>query len=163
MSEPIPSPVPPPAAAPVAARNPRAILRQQQRTATLVSLITALLFMVLIGLILAVILMAVTPTEQPNLVAYTGVSEKPKKIKEPKVQTNVQRKPAAPSMAATKMVVANTQAPTSIPVPEIVVEDISMDIGGRRWMRSRSCLVLRRRMRRSSRSGKCAMVISVIR
>lgn len=129
MSESIPSPEPISVPAPAVVPNPRAILRQQQRTATLVSLITALLCMVLIGLILAVILMAVTPTEQPSLVAYTGVSEKPKKIKEPKVQTNVQRKPAAPSMAASKMVVANTQAPTSIPVPEIVVEDISMDIG----------------------------------
>ena len=125
MSEPIPSPV----TAETAAPNPRAILRQQQRTATLVSLITALLFMVLIGLVLAVILMAVKPTEQPSLVAYTGVSEKKTKMVVPKVQTNVQRKPSAPSMAASRMVVANAQAPTSIPVPEIVVEDISMDIG----------------------------------
>ena len=129
MNDPIPSSVPTPAPAPVAAPNSRAILRQQQRIATLVSLITALLFMVLIGLILAVILMAVAPTEQPSLVAYSGVSEKPKKITEPKVQTNVQRKPAAPSMAASKMLVANTHAPTSIPIPEIVAEDISIDIG----------------------------------
>lgn len=123
MSERLPTPVP------VAAPNLRTVLRQQQRTATLVSLITALLLMVLIGLILAVILMAVAPTEQPSLVAYSGVSEKPKKITKPKVQTNVKRKPAAPSMAAAKMIVANAQAPTSIPVPEIVVEDISLDIG----------------------------------
>ena len=123
MSERLPTPVP------VAAPNLRTVLRQQQRTATLVSLITALLLMVLIGLILAVILMAVAPTEQPSLVAYSGVSEKPKKITKPKVQTNVKRKPAATSMAAAKMIVANAQAPTSIPVPEIVVEDISLDIG----------------------------------
>ena len=95
----------------------------------MVSLFTTLLFMVLVGLILAIILMAVTPTEQPTLVAYTGVSEEPEKIKEPKVQTNVQRKPAALSIAATKMMVANTQAPTLIPVPEIVVKDVSMDFG----------------------------------
>lgn len=107
----------------------RALLRRQQRTATLASLIIALLMMVLIGLILAVIFMAVGPTEKPSLVAYSGVSEPKKEITKPKVQTNVQKKPSAPSMAASRMIVSNTEAPTSIPVPEIQVEDISMDIG----------------------------------
>ncbi|MDB4568956.1 hypothetical protein N9Z75_02070, partial [Akkermansiaceae bacterium] len=107
----------------------RSIVKRQQRTATLVSLITALLLMVLIGLILAVILMTVNPVEKPSLVAYSGVSKPEQKIKQPKIQTNVQRKPAAPSMAAAKMLVANTESPTTIPVPEIVVEDVSIDIG----------------------------------
>tara|TARA_B110000003_G_scaffold204478_1_gene203212 strand:+ start:7199 stop:8218 length:1020 start_codon:yes stop_codon:yes gene_type:complete len=104
-------------------------VKRQQRTATLVSLITALLLMVLIGLILAVILMTVNPVEQPSLVAYSGVSKPEPKIKQPKIQTNVQRKPAAPSMAAAKMLVANTESPTTIPIPEIEVEDVSIDIG----------------------------------
>ena len=110
-------------------RNARSVLKRQQRTATLVSLITALLLMVLIGLVLAFILMSVKPVEQPDIVAYNGVSDKIEKVTKPKVQTRVQRKPAAPSMAASKMVTANTQAPVAIPVPEIVVEDISMEIG----------------------------------
>jgi hypothetical protein len=104
-------------------------VKRQQRTATLVSLITALLLMVLIGLILAVILMTVNPAEQPSLVAYSGVSKPEPKIKQPKIQTNVQRKPAAPSLAAAKMLVANTESPTTIPIPEIEVEDVSIDIG----------------------------------
>jgi hypothetical protein len=116
-------------AASISRPSARSIVKRQQRTATLVSLITALLLMVLIGLILAVILMAVKPIEQPSLVAYSGVSEPEQKVKQPKIQTNVQRKPSAPSMAASRMVVANTESPTSIPVPEIVVEDVSMDIG----------------------------------
>ena len=85
--------------------------------------------MVLIGLILAVILMTVNPVEQPSLVSYSGVSEPEQKIKQPKIQTNVQRKPAAPSMAAAKMLVANTESPTLIPIPEIEVEEVSIDIG----------------------------------
>ncbi|MDB4382756.1 hypothetical protein N9Z79_01525, partial [Akkermansiaceae bacterium] len=87
-------------AASISRPSARSIVKRQQRTATLVSLITALLLMVLIGLILAVILMAVKPIEQPSLVAYSGVSEPEQKVKQPKVQTNVQRKPSAPSMAA---------------------------------------------------------------
>jgi len=113
----------------IALPTPRSVLRRQQRTATLVSLITALLLMVLIGLILAVILMAVDPVEKPVLVAYSGQSEPKKEIVKPKVQTNVQKKPSAPSMAASKMIVAQSTAPTAIPIPEIVVEDVSMDIG----------------------------------
>ena len=85
--------------------------------------------MVLIGLILAVILMTVNPAEKPSLVAYSGVSKPEQKIKQPKIQTNVQRKPAAPSMAAAKILAANTESPTSIPVPQIEVEEVSIDIG----------------------------------
>ena len=85
--------------------------------------------MALIGLILAVILMTVNPVGQPSLVSYLGVSEPEQKIKQPKIQTNVQRKPAAPSMAAAKILVANTESPTSIPVPQIEVEEVSIDIG----------------------------------
>ena len=107
----------------------RSIVKRQQRIATLVSLITALLLMALIGLILAVILMTVNPVGQPSLVSYSGVSEPEQKIKQPKIQTNVQRKPAAPSMAAAKILAANTESPTSIPVPQIEVEEVSIDIG----------------------------------
>jgi len=107
----------------------RRALRHQQRTATLVSLITALLLMVLIALILAIILFAVGPEEKPTIVTYTGQPEVQEKIKRPTVKTEVQRKPAAPSMAMSRVMVANTESPTAIPVPEIEVEEISMDIG----------------------------------
>jgi hypothetical protein len=107
----------------------RSALRRQQRTATLVSLIVALLLMVLIGLVLALIFFAVGSEEKPAMVAYVGQSEPEQTITKPKVKTEVQRKPAAPSMAMSRVVVSNTQSPTSVPIPEIEVEDISMDIG----------------------------------
>jgi len=66
---------------------------------------------------------------KPTLVAYSGVSETEEKVEKPKVQTTVERKPSAPSMAASKMIVSETSAPTSIPVPQIEVEEVSMDMG----------------------------------
>lgn len=85
--------------------------------------------MVMIMLILAIIFMATTVTRKPTLVAYSGASETEEKITTPKVQTSVQRKPSAPSMTASKMIVADTSAPTAIPVPTIVVDEVSMDLG----------------------------------
>ena len=107
----------------------RSALRRQQRTATLVSLITALLLMLLIGLILAIILFKVGPDEKATMISYSSQAEPEQKITKPKIKTEVQRKPAAPSMAMSRVVVANSQSPTPIPIPEIEVEDISMDIG----------------------------------
>lgn len=112
-----------------AAAAARSALRRQQRTATLVSLITALLLMLLIGLILAIILFAVGPDEQPAMISYSAQAEKEQVITKPKIKTEVERKPASPSMAMSRVMVANTQSPTAIPVPEIEVEDISMDMG----------------------------------
>ena len=107
----------------------RSALRKQQRTATLVSLITALLLMVLIGLILAIILFAVGPEERPQIVSYAGQPDATEKINKPKVKTEVQRKPSAPSQAMSRVIVSNTQSATAIPVPEISVEEPSLDIG----------------------------------
>ena len=110
----------------VEARN---TLKAQQRTATLVSLVVALFMMVLIGLILAIILFASTKTEVPQIISYAGQSTSEDKVTKPKVKTEVERKPAAPSMAMSRMITANTSSPTAIPVPQIVVEDVTTDIG----------------------------------
>ncbi len=107
----------------------RSALRRQQRTATLVSLITALLLILLIGLILAIILFTVGPDERASMISYSSQAEPEQKITKPKIKTEVQRKPAAPSMAMSRVIVSNSQSPTAIPIPEIEVEDISMDIG----------------------------------
>lgn len=120
--EPIPVPAAP-------QRSARSILRQQQRTATLVSLVVAILMMVMVGLILAIILMVTDYKTKPTLVAYSGTSEVEQKVVKPKVQTNVERKPSAPSMSASKMIVSQTTSPTAIPVPEIQVEEVSLDMG----------------------------------
>ena len=85
--------------------------------------------MVMIGLVLRLIFLAIAIEPKPKLVAYSGVGETEEKITKPKVQTSVERKPSAPSMSASKMIVSNTSAPTAIPVPEIQVEDVSMEIG----------------------------------
>ena len=113
----------------VPAASARSILRRQQRTATLTSVIVALLVMVMIGLILRLIFLAVVIEPKPKLVAYSGVGETEEKITKPKVQTSVERKPSAPSLSASKMIVSKSTAPTAIPVPEIQVEDVSMEIG----------------------------------
>ena len=107
----------------------RRALKSQRRTATLVSLIVALLLMVLLALILAVILFAVGPAEKPPLLTYTLPAENERSITPPKVQTQVKRLPAAPSMAMSPMVKAETVSPLAIPVPEITVAETALEIG----------------------------------
>lgn len=111
------------------ARSARAILKKQQRTATLVSFIVALLFMVMIMLVLAIIFLAGDSTEKTTLVAYQGRSEAEEEIKVPKVQTKIERKPSSPRIPASKMIVSGSSAPTTVPVPEVQVDEISMEIG----------------------------------
>ena len=107
----------------------QARLLSQQRMSTITSLIIALLLMVLVGLILWIIAMNIPAKNIPQLVSYNGTPESEENLKQKKVQTQIERKPAAPSASMSKVIAANTSSPTAIPVPEIDVPDPSTDFG----------------------------------
>ena len=107
----------------------QARLAAQRRTSTITSLIIALLLMVLIGVILLIIALASNSKDIPTIISYTGNAEAEEKIQQKKVQTQIERKPSAPSSSMSKVIAANTSSPTAIPVPEIDVPDPSTDFG----------------------------------
>ena len=107
----------------------QARLAAQKRTSTITSLIIALLLMVLVGVILMIIAMNSNIKVIPQLVSYNGTPESEDNLKQKKVQTQIERKPAAPSSSMSKVIAANTTSPTAIPVPEIDVPEPSTDFG----------------------------------
>lgn len=107
----------------------QARLAAQKRTSTLTSLVIAILLMVLVGVILMIIAMASSVEMKTQMVSYNGAAESEENLKQKKVQTQIKRKPSAPSASRSKVIAANTTAATAIPVPEIDVPDPSTDFG----------------------------------
>jgi hypothetical protein len=107
----------------------RARLAAQKRTSTITSIIVAILMTVLVGVILLLITMAMNSKEIPQLVSYSADASKDKELRPKKVQTQVEKKPAAPSSSMSRVIAANTTSPVAVPVPEIDVPDVSVEFG----------------------------------
>jgi len=107
----------------------QARLSAQKRTSTITSLIIALLLMVLVSVVLMIIAMNLNTKIIPQLVSYNGSPESEDNLKQKRVQTQIERKPAAPSSSMSKVIAAQTTSPTAIPVPEIDVPEPSTDFG----------------------------------
>jgi hypothetical protein len=104
-------------------------LQQQRRNSTISSFVVAILFVVLIALILGIFLLPNISKEVPVIVTYASSLDEETKVEEKKVTTKVMRKPSSPSSSMAKVIAANTQSPTSIPVPEDIVNTPSLDFG----------------------------------
>ena len=107
----------------------RAKLNQQRRISTVVSLITAILMLVLIGLILAIILFHIEKDETPAIVSYSAPADEIEEVKKPTHKTEVSRKPSAPSASMSLVIASTTSSPVAVPVPEFEVPDASVDFG----------------------------------
>jgi len=101
----------------------------QRRWSTITSMLVALLTTMLVGVILFIITMAVQKDEVPELVSYSVESQEDETQKIKKVQTQVEKKPAAPTSAMARVIAANTVTPVAIPVPEINVPEVSIEFG----------------------------------
>ena len=104
-------------------------LASQRRWSTITSLLVGLLTTILMGMILFLIAMAVQKEEIPELVSYSAEAEDDETQKIKKVQTQVEKKPAAPSSAMARVIAANTTSPVAVPVPEINVPEVSIEFG----------------------------------
>jgi hypothetical protein len=105
-------------------------LRRQKRNSTISSLLVSFLVVASIFLIMGFFFINIQVTETPTIVTYEASTPDENQIEEKKVNTQVQRKPSAPSSSMTKVIAAsNSTSPVSIPVPDVDVTTPSMDFG----------------------------------
>jgi hypothetical protein len=111
--------------------SPEALARlhAQQRNATITSLIISILVICLIGIVLLWILLPPIDDATPDIVSYQAGAEEEEKNETREMNRVIERKPSAPSSAMAKVIAANTQSPTAIPIPDMDVPDPSTDFG----------------------------------
>jgi hypothetical protein len=104
-------------------------LNASRRNSMISSLVIACLFIVLICLLLKIFLLPSLVKETPEIVVYEANAKEEVKEVEEKLHRNTDRKPSSPSSTMTKVMVANTQSPTMIHVPDVDVSVPSVDFG----------------------------------
>ena len=104
-------------------------LKQQQRNATISSFVVSILTVVLVALILGIFLLPNIVKETPVIVTYASNVSEESEVQERKVTTKVMRKPSSPSSSMAKVIAANTQSPTAVPVPDHLTNAPSLDFG----------------------------------
>ncbi|MFM2198832.1 MAG: hypothetical protein RLZZ505_2264 [Verrucomicrobiota bacterium] len=104
-------------------------LQQQKRNSTISSIVVSVLVVVLIALILGIFLLPNIVKETPVIVTYASNLSEETKVEERKVTTKVMRKPSSPSSSMAKVIAANTQSPTAVPVPDQLTNAPSLDFG----------------------------------
>jgi hypothetical protein len=104
-------------------------LHKQRRNTTISSFVISILAVVLIALILGIFLLPNILKEVPVIVTYASSLEEQKEVQEKKVTTKVMRKPSSPSSSMAKVIAANTQSPTAVPVPDQIADTPSLDFG----------------------------------
>ncbi|MFD2255797.1 hypothetical protein ACFSSA_03830 [Luteolibacter algae] len=104
-------------------------LIRQKRISTLISITTSVLVIVGVALILGIFLLPNLIKETPTIVTYKAAAiEESEKVTE-KVQNVIQRKPTAPSSAASKVITSSSSAATAIPTVDSFEDTQSVDFG----------------------------------
>ncbi len=98
-------------------------LRRQRRNAKIASVVIAFLGIVLVMLLLGLILLPSFAKEIPVIVAYRPAHEAaPELLNDPRPAIPQKRpEPPAPSMASSRMIVANAASTVAVPTPDIDV------------------------------------------
>lgn len=104
-------------------------LQSQKRSSTIASLLISMLSLILVGLILGFFLLQPHYTEPPVIVTYQSGVDDSATVQEKKVQTNMERKPSAPSSSMARVIAANAVSTVSIPVPDEVITEPSLSFG----------------------------------
>lgn len=104
-------------------------LQQQKRTATITSLLIAILLMAFIGVILAFIFHHSEKQVIPKIVARVDNSKTEQEIAKPKIKIDIVRKLSAPSLASVPVITVNAQSSAAVPVSHVVVDQASLDFG----------------------------------
>lgn len=107
----------------------KAALDAQKRNTTISSIIIALLGLTLIGLILFIITMMPNLKDTAPIVSYNQTSDIRDELQKPEITNDVPKKPTSPSSSMSKVIASSAPSPASVPVPEFVAEDPSVDFG----------------------------------
>lgn len=105
-------------------------LKAQRRRSSIASVMIAILTVVLMGLILGLLQLPMLMMESPTIVTYESNISEDKELEVRKVITNMDRRPSSPSSSMAKVITAQTEAPTAVPVPEVEITVPSLDFGG---------------------------------
>lgn len=106
-----------------------AALAAQKRISTVSALIISVLSIFLICLILFVIGLTIETKSTPEIISYAAGVEDSEDIEKAETSTQVERKPAAPSSAMSKVIASAMASSTAIPVPEISVGEPAVSFG----------------------------------
>lgn len=106
----------------------QSMLKAQRRNSTISSLIISLLLITLVGLILCMFLLPRIENTIPDIITYEANIDMQKEMQVQKFNTQISRKPSAPSSSIAKVVAANIVSDLSVPVPDDVSE-VSVDYG----------------------------------
>lgn len=104
-------------------------LRKQKRNSTISSFVSSILFLVIVAITLGIFLLPDLTKDEVTIVTYAGTPTTADDPKPTKVNTNIQRKPSAPSSAPVRVIAANTPSAFSIPVPEVSAEIPAVEFG----------------------------------
>jgi hypothetical protein len=101
----------------------------QQRASTVLSVVTALLFMTLIGVILALCILVPRVDQAHVFATYHPPGERIEEVTQKQIQ-RVQPKPSSPRSAQSmRNIVSLAASPVSIPIPEIEPVEFTADLG----------------------------------
>ncbi|MDB4400993.1 hypothetical protein N9Z85_05685, partial [Akkermansiaceae bacterium] len=92
------------------------VLHAQRRNSTICSIIASILFLVLLGLLLALILHQSVVDEKTVIVTYNSVSEAEVELEKKKFTRQVQPKPNSPPSSMARVIASATPSSTAIPV-----------------------------------------------
>lgn len=104
-------------------------LQLQQRRSRILSIVIACLSLILIAGIMSLFALPMLMTETPTIITYSATLDEEQNLQEKKVVLETHRKPSAPAQNMAKVIAANTEAPTAIPVPDIEVTEPSINYG----------------------------------
>ena len=104
-------------------------LATQKRNSTLSALVISVLSLFLICLILFIITLVVEVKSTPEIISYAAGVDESEDIEKPEMTNQVERKPSAPSSSMAKVIASNTASPTAVPVPDMEVDEPSLDFG----------------------------------
>ncbi len=107
----------------------QAKLEAQKRNSTISSIIIALLFCALLVAILVLITLSPIFKNIEEMVTYTPTGESEETVTKPEMTSEVEKKPSSPSSSMAKVIASNTPSAVSVPVPDQIVAEPSLDFG----------------------------------
>ena len=107
----------------------QAELAAQKRNSTITSIIISILLLALLGLALWAISIAISGKDTEEIVSYNAGAEPTEEITKPELTSEVKSNPSSPSSSMSKVIATQTPSATSIPNPDIVVEEPNLSFG----------------------------------
>ncbi|WP_143157848.1 hypothetical protein [Rubritalea squalenifaciens] len=104
-------------------------LEAERRNSTMISVMMALLFCVLLGLVMAVIFLTTEVKETPEIITFAGSQDAEERVEKPEIVNQVERKPSAPSKTLSRVIASTSVTELAVPVTSVDLDTPSLDFG----------------------------------